>query len=463
MTETVREHPGRRLASQLTALPGRVRGAAREAGSLGREFNLLWVGQSVSNIGDKITLFVVPTVMILLLDASAFQVGLVSMAQYLAIPLLSLIAGALVDRWDLRRTLIGCDLIRVAFVALIPIAWLFGFLSVPLIFICVAVANAAAVFFTVGYSATIASVVPVSGRVKAYSHLETSRTTSELIGPAIAGGLYVLIGVWTLVVDALTFAFSAASIRAMKPYGGGAGRRQPMMARLVHGIRINWSDPVLRGTLQGTLLANIGGPIFVTVMPMLAYRGLGLSAGTMGVVMSVAAGGAVIGTLFAQRVSNRLGASMMAWSIWLHSFVGLGILAAPWLPGAVVLTVTLTLYGIFMVWYNVSCAAVRLARVPTEDQAVSAAAFRTITWGVIPLSVFVGGVLVELLTGSFGVLNATKITMVFGTLIGVFFAAIPLAGLQRLIDREREQAQEQASAEPSAPASATPLQPARSS
>ena len=405
---------------------------------LGRQFNLLWTGQSVSNIGDKINLFVVPTVMILLLHASAFQVGLVAMAQYLAIPVLSLVAGALVDRWDLRRTLIACDLIRFAVVAAMPAAYWFGFLSIPLLFACVAIANATAVFFNVGYTATIASIVPPEGRVKAYSHLETSRTTSEVVRPAIASALYVAMGIGALVVDAATFLFSAGTIRAMKPAGGGNGRQESMWTRLVHGIRLNWSDPVLRGTLQGTLLANIGGPIFVTVMPMLAYRGLGLSVATMGVVMSVAAAGAVLGTFIAQRISRLLGpARMMPWSIWLHSVVGLGILAAPALPPAIVLGVTLTLYGIFMVWYNVSCAAVRQARVPASDQAVSHAAFRTITWGVIPVSVFVGGVMVELLTGGFGILNATKITMVIGTLIGTLFAAIPLAGLQTLINREQ--------------------------
>ena len=68
---------------------------------------------------------------------------------------------------------------------------------------------------------------------------------------------------------------------------------------------------------------------------------------------------------------------------------------------------------------------------------MSHAAFRTITWGVIPISVFVGGVLVEALTDNFGILNATKITMVFGTLIGTLFAAIPLARLQSMIDREK--------------------------
>src|SRR5262249_38679878 len=120
-----------------TTLPRR--GFAR---GLGREFNLLWLGQSVSNVGDRINLFVVPAVMILLLHASAFQVGLVGMAQYLAIPLLSLVAGVLVDRWTLRTTLVWCDVIRCAVVAAIPVAWWLGVLSVPLVFVCVAVANA---------------------------------------------------------------------------------------------------------------------------------------------------------------------------------------------------------------------------------------------------------------------------------------------------------------------------------
>lgn len=437
----------------MTADPGPVR--------LGREFNLLWAGQSVSNIGDKINLFVVPTVMILVLHATPFEVGLVAMAQYLAIPVLSLVAGMLVDRWDLRTTLIVCDLIRFGVIILIPTAYWFGFLSVPLLFISVAVANATSVFFNIGYTATIASIVAPEGRVKAYSNLETSRTTSEVIGPAIASGLYTLLGVAALLIDAATFLFSAANIRAMKPYGGGAGKQQPMWTRLKRGVRLNWDDPVLRGTLLGTLLANIGGPIFVTVMPVLAYRGLGLSVGALGAAMSVAAVGAVLGTFVAPRVSRRLGAArMMPVSIFLHSVVGLGILAAPALPPAIVLGATLTLYGIFMVWYNVSTAAVRQARVPSADQAVSHAAFRTVTWGVIPVSVFMGGVIVELLTDSYGILNATKITMVFGTLIGTLFAALPLLPLQGRIDREKAEAERAAAAPPevgsTAPAPAGP-------
>src|SRR5690242_20438897 len=217
------------MTATTTTTPVAPQGFAR---GLGREFNLLWLGQSISNVGDKINIFVVPTVMILLLHASAFQVGLVGMAQYLAIPLLSLVAGVLVDRWPLRRTLIWCDVIRCAVVAAIPVAYWLGALSVPVVFACVAVANATSVFFNIGYTATISAIVPPGGRVRAYSHMESSRTVSEVVGPAVASGLYQLLGTASLLVDALSFLFSAGNIRAMRPYGVPAVRKDPMWTRL---------------------------------------------------------------------------------------------------------------------------------------------------------------------------------------------------------------------------------------
>ena len=407
------------------------------ARGLGREFNLLWIGQSVSFAGDKINLFVVPTVMILLLQASSFQVGLVGMAQWLAIPLLSLVAGMLVDRWDLRRTLIWCDVIRFAVIAAIPLAWLAGVLSVGLIFACVAIASAASVFFNIGYTATIAAVVPARERVTAYARMESSRTVSEVVGPAVAGGLYAISGIWSLLIDAVTFLFSGGTVKAMRPYTPDRTHGLGMLARLRAGVRLNWDDPILRGTVVGVTLMNLGGPIFVTVLPILAYRGLGLSAGTFGAVMSAAAVAAVLGALVAPRVSKRLEpARLMTLSAFGHSAAGLGVLAAPAFPSALVLGLTLSAYGLFMVWFNVSTAAIRQARVDPADQAVSHAAFRTVTWGVIPFAALFGGWLVEALTPGQGVLTAAHLTMAGGTLIGTLFAWIPLAPTRRRLATE---------------------------
>jgi hypothetical protein len=71
---------------------------------------------------------------------------------------------------------------------------------------------------------------------------------------------------------------------------------------------------------------------------------------------------------------------------------------------------------------------------------VSHAAFRTITWGVIPFSVLAGGIIVDALAAGHGILGAAKLTMVGGTLIGTLFAAIPLAPINALLRREREAA-----------------------
>jgi MFS family permease len=406
--------------------------------SLGRQFNLLWAGQSISNAGDRITLFVVPALMIFVLDASAFEVGLVSMAQYLAIPVLSLVAGGLVDRWDLRTLLIVCDLLRFCAIGLVPVAYWLGFLSVPLLFCCVVVVSAATVFFTTGYIPAVTAIVPAGELVRANSRLEASRTTAELGGPAVAGWLYNAFGAVALVVDATTYLFSAACLRLMRPCGGRGGNGATLWSRLAVGIRANWRNPVLRKSTAGTLLANIGGPIFVTQLPVLAYQGLHLSAGTFGTVMSVAAVGSVLGAVLAPRVSRRFGPGrMLAWSMVLHSASGLGILFASTFPAPVVLALTMASYGCFFAWYNICSQAVRQEHMPVADQAVIVGAYRTITWGVIPVSVFVGGAAVSLLALRFDILTAVTITMVCGTVIGIS-SFLPLHSMQSLLDRTRE-------------------------
>lgn len=408
---------------------------------LSRDFQLFWVGNTVSLLGDRISFLVVPAVVVFLLGGSAFDVGLVSTAQYLAIPVLSLVAGALADRWDLRRMLIGCDLVRFAAIAAIPVAYWFGFLRIPLLFGLVVVVSVATVFFAIGYMPAIAATVAQPELVRANARMEGSRTVTELGGPAVAGGLYQLLGVAALLVDAATYLTSAVAVRAMRPFGerasraatGAAAVGRTVLARSRAGMRRNWSDPILRRSTAGTLLANIGGPIFVTQMPVLAYQGLGLSAGAFGIVLSGGAGGAVLGAVTATRVNHRIGSGrMLGLSMVCHSASGLGILAAPQFPAAVVLALTLSAYGFFFSWYNINSASVRQARVPMREQTIIHGAYRTITWGVIPISTFSGGAIVALLAQQLPILDAAKYTMLAATVIGIS-SILPLAGMQQLL------------------------------
>ena len=251
-------------------------------------------------VGDRITIFVVPTLMIFALDASALEVGIVSMAQYLGIPLLGPVAGVLVDRWDKRLTLIGCDLVRLVAVLAIPIAYWLDALSTPLLFVCVAAISGATIFFSVGYLVAVpAAVHEEDGLVRAYSRLEGSRTVAEVAGPSIAAGLYHALGVVSLVVDAASYLVSAWCFRQMPSWGHRSEDHGPIWHRLALGFRLNWADPVLRRVVIAAVTLNSGGPIFVTVLPILAYRGLGMTAGAFGLAMSAAALGGVLGAVVA--------------------------------------------------------------------------------------------------------------------------------------------------------------------
>lgn len=414
--------------------------------SLGREFNLFWGGQTVSHVGDKITLFVVPTLMIFVLDSSAFEIGIVAMAQYLGIPLMGPVAGMMVDRWDKRWTMLGCDIVRLVAVAAIPVAYWFGVLSTSLLFLCVALVSSATIFFTVGTLVTVPAILPKPQLVRAFSRLEGSRTVSEVGGPSLAAALYQALGVAALLVDAATYLISALCFRRMRPWGTRTVQKGSVWARLTLGFRLNWADPVLRRVVIAAVTLNSGGPIFVTVLPVLAYRGLDMSVGSLGVAMSVGAAGAVVGAVVAPRISDRLGMGRtMAWGLLLHNLVGLGVLAAPTLSPTLVIAATMACYGFFMSCINVCSAPVRQSRMSEDNQGTMHAAFRTATWGVIPLAALVGGVLVTALIPVLGILDATRVTMVAGTLLAAF-SFLPAVTVQPMLDRDEREAAERKAA-----------------
>ncbi|OLB63972.1 MAG: hypothetical protein AUI10_13075 [Actinobacteria bacterium 13_2_20CM_2_72_6] len=415
---------------------------------LGREFSLFWAGQTVSTVGDRITIFVVPTVMIFVLHASALEVGIVAMAQYLGIPLLGPIAGVLVDRWDKRWTMLTCDLIRLVAVTAMPLAYWWGVLSTPLLFVCVGLVSGATIFFNVGYLVAVPATVAEPQLVRAYSRLEGSGSVSEVAGPSIAAGLYSALGVAALFVDAASYLVSAVCFRYMRPWGERTVVEGSVWSRLTVGFRLNWADPVLRRVVVAAVTLNSGGPIFVTVLPILAYRGLGLSVGVFGAAMSLAAAGALAGAIVAPRISDRLGTGRtMAWSLLLHCLVGLGVLAAPALPSGPVIAVTMASYGFFMSCINVCSAPTRQSRMTARNQGVMHAAFRTATWGVIPLAALVGGLAVTLLTGPLGILNAARVVMAGGTLLAAF-SFLSAVRIQPLLDETKRQRAAAADAEP---------------
>ena len=132
------------------------------------QFRRFWMGQTVSLIGDQVTFIALPLVAVLVLDASAAQMGYLTAAALIPNLLFSLHAGALVDRRGHRRQLmILADVGRGLLLALVPLAAALGLLSLPVLYVIAFLTGSLSVLFMVAYSALFVALVPRDGYVGA--------------------------------------------------------------------------------------------------------------------------------------------------------------------------------------------------------------------------------------------------------------------------------------------------------
>src|SRR5712671_8114033 len=92
---------------------------------LNLDYMLLWSGQMVSNVGTQVSTLAFP-LLILAVTGSPAQAGFVGALRALPYVIFSLPAGALIDRWDRKRTMILCDAGRAISLASIPVAYALG-------------------------------------------------------------------------------------------------------------------------------------------------------------------------------------------------------------------------------------------------------------------------------------------------------------------------------------------------
>ena len=154
-----------------------------------RDFRYYWAGATVSEVGTGVTMIAIPLVALFQLDASVAEVGVLSAVEFVPYLLLTLPAGELVDRMRRRPLLIGCDVVRAVALALIPLAAMGGFLSLPLLFGVVVVVGSATVLFDVAAVSVLPSLVGRDGLLQANAAIETSRSVGSVAGPGIGGAL----------------------------------------------------------------------------------------------------------------------------------------------------------------------------------------------------------------------------------------------------------------------------------
>jgi MFS family permease len=360
------------------------------------QFRRFWTGQTVSLIGDQVTFIALPLVAVIVLDASAAQMGYLTAAALIPNLLFSLHAGALVDRRGHRRHLmILADVGRGLLLALVPITAALGLLSLPVLYVIAFLTGSLSVLFMVAYSALFVALVPRDDYVGANSLLNGSRAVASMVGPSLGGVLVqVLTAPLAIALDAVSYAVSAvylARVRVVEP-----PKEEESRGLLLSGARFIASSAIVRPALLATATLNFFDYAFLALFVLYATRTLGVPPGTLGFVLGAGAAGAVIGAAVTGRVVRRIGVGPVFVVGCVLFPVSLLLVPLAGGPYSVVLLCLLGAElgaGLGVVMLDISIGSIFAATIPDRFRSRVAGAYMLVNYGVRPLGSLAAGAL----------------------------------------------------------------------
>ena len=396
------------------------------------DFLKLWTAQTISAVGDQFTGLAIPLIAALVLQATPWQMGLLTAFERAPFLIIGLFAGVWVDRLPRRPILIAGDLGRALVLLSIPVAAIAGALNMVVLYVVGLTVGLLTVFFDVAYQAFLPALVNRGQLVDGNSKLEASRSIANLAGPSIAGvAIQTLSAPVAIVVDAVSFIISGGVINLIQRREPHQDRpeRSPMMAEVREGLSVVLGNRLLRPIAGCTGTWNFFSSALSALFILFVTRDLGLGPLQIGLIFSIGNVSGVVGALSAGWLGVRLGLG--------RAIVGGAVIGtAAAIPIALATPHTafpvLILSGLVSSFaapvYNINQVSLRQAITPHRLQGRMNATMRFVVWGTMPFGGLLGGVLGEAL----GLRPAITITAV-GTLFSLLWVLFsPVRGLRTI-------------------------------
>jgi len=268
-------------------------------------FRRLWLGLTLSYLGDQFTLIALLW-FVLQLTGSGAMLGLVILCFDLPGVLTGTILGRLLDRYPPRLLMCIDNLARAALIAAIPTLYALGSLQLWHIFVLALLAGALSPATTAGMRAVLPHLVDDGALDRANALTATSVQFSYLAGPAAAGfAVARLGGPWALFIDAASFLLMGLLVLTLPTI-----TREPRVERHATANRLLGFGPLfnLRYVPALTLLSLVFffsyGPL-EAALPIYGSRTLGADAGGYGLLWTAFGVGSFAGVLTLTKLSHR--------------------------------------------------------------------------------------------------------------------------------------------------------------
>ena len=363
------------------------------------DFLKLWSAETISQFGTQVSQLALPFVAIVVLDASPFAVAALGTVEFLPFLLFTLPAGVWVDRLRRRAILIVADYGRAALLFTVPVAYALDALTMAQLYVVGFLVGTFTVFFDVSYQSYLPALVERERIIEGNSKLEVSRTTAQITGPGVAGGLIGLVTApYAVLLDAISFLGSGlflTAIRKEEPKPARAeGTKPRMRTELKEGLQYVVHHPLLRPQALCTGTSNFFSNVTFAVFLVYAVRTLDLSAAEIGLIFTIGGLGGLAAALTSQRITRRFGVgrTTIAMSLTWGSAAFLVPLAPQDFPHPFLVAFGL-LSSFAIVVYNITQVSLRQAITPERIQGRMNSVMRFLVWGTIPLGSLVGGAL----------------------------------------------------------------------
>lgn len=399
------------------------------------QFRRFWTAQTLSQIGERFGLVGIPVVAVLTLNADSRQVGLLSACLTVCYLVVGLPAGAWVDRWSKRTTMMRAAVVRAVILAVIPLAWALDVLRLEFLYSIGIVVGIASVFFDVAYQSLVPFVVNEEALESANSRLEASAQISAAGGPAIAGALFAVVSApFVFIIDVLAYLGCAVLLRGVRdnePLHEQAGSSTSLRADVMEGMRFVLGHPVLRRLCMAVGVSNFFATIVMTLLPLLILRELDLGATVMGLALGVGTLGGLTGAVLLPKVRRRLRvgtvmtAGLATAGLSTTAFPAAALFSSE-VPVLAALVLILGQFGMTFgaVMFNISQISVRQRMAPKNLLGRTNASIRFVVWGTMPLAALVAGWMATVI----GIVPCMWIGVA-----GAFLTVAPILGMDKLI------------------------------
>jgi MFS family permease len=370
------------------------------------DFTVLWIGQTVSELGTRISMFVFPLIAYAVTD-SVLWAGLVGSAELVGLTAALLPAGVLADRADRRLLLrLSAGVGALSFASL-TLAALMDAVTLPHLLAVAMLSGAAAGVFLPTELSAVRTVVPRDQLPTALSQNQARQHVAALVGGPVGGALYGVARWLPFLVNTATFAFSWLMLGRLRtdlsPAPRDHAEERSAVADLREGTAYVARHPLFRRLTIWACLSNLTMNVLFTVAVLRLVEG-GVDPLHIGLVETAAGAAGILGAIVAPWLIDRVPTGWLTIAIaW--SPLPLVVPMAVWAHPAVV-AAALGCVLVLNPAGNAGMSSYRISVTPDHLVARVQSATQFVGMSSLPLAPVVAGLLLSLMSGGTAILVA---------------------------------------------------------